>query len=294
MTSDHLLDEYPLIVLPTLACAIGLNEAIVLQQINYWISNKKIGKLHNGLRWVRNSIEEWHVDNFPFWSIPTIKRIMGSLDNQQVILKAILNDNPYDKTLWYTVNRPVVLAIVSKYQIDTIERINPIRSTQDQNDPIDGINPIPSITDNTSDTTDNTPRKQKRGGDPKPRVRDLIFDAIARDFFGVDLEDKPAVALVGSRVSGIKKRLLAADPALTADELENVAIWLRSKNADLDMPQHEGTIGKAIVAYRNEFKGGAKSNGRFADYVDHPDQDLFPGVKIPRSQAEELKRKGNG
>ncbi len=32
-----LLNEQPLVVLPELACKIGLNEAIILQQLNYWL-----------------------------------------------------------------------------------------------------------------------------------------------------------------------------------------------------------------------------------------------------------------
>ena len=36
-TSKLLVDEPPLIVLPSLAVAIGLAEAILLQQIHYWL-----------------------------------------------------------------------------------------------------------------------------------------------------------------------------------------------------------------------------------------------------------------
>ncbi|HDE3362621.1 TPA: DnaD domain protein, partial [Staphylococcus aureus] len=36
-----LIDDYPIQVLPKLAELIGLNEAIVLQQIHYWLNNSK-------------------------------------------------------------------------------------------------------------------------------------------------------------------------------------------------------------------------------------------------------------
>ena len=43
--SMYLFDEQPIIANKTLASALGLNEALVLQQINYWIEiNKKSGK----------------------------------------------------------------------------------------------------------------------------------------------------------------------------------------------------------------------------------------------------------
>ena len=35
--SNLLIDDYPILVLPKLANEIGLNEAIVLQQMHYWL-----------------------------------------------------------------------------------------------------------------------------------------------------------------------------------------------------------------------------------------------------------------
>ena len=40
-----LIDDYPLIVLPALAEEIGLNEAIFLQQLNYWSQPSSIRAL---------------------------------------------------------------------------------------------------------------------------------------------------------------------------------------------------------------------------------------------------------
>lgn len=271
MTSTYLLNEYPLIVLPSLACAVGLNEAIVLQQINFWIANPKIGKMHDGLRWVRNSLDEWHRDNFPFWSMPTLKRVMASLDEQDLIFKlSSLNDNPYDKTLWYTINKPTILRIVSKYQNDPIDSINMIPSTSDQNDPIDSIKVIPSPSDNTP-YTPHTPRA---------RPRDLIFDTLAREYFGVNLEDKTAIQFIAKRVAKIKKELLAADSTLTAYTLEKVAAFLRVSRPGLTMPQHQDSIGAAIVEYRKSYQGkditASSLPDEAEDDYEYPSRSLLP------------------
>ena len=37
MSSRLLIDEYPLVVQPSLAALVGINEAIILQQIHYWL-----------------------------------------------------------------------------------------------------------------------------------------------------------------------------------------------------------------------------------------------------------------
>lgn len=182
MGSTYLIEEYPLVVLPTLACAVGLNEAIVIQQINYWISNPKIGKYYDGLHWVRNSLEEWQEQNFPFWSMSTLKRIMASLDDNKLIHKTVaLNDNPYDKTLWYTLNRPTILRIVSEYQLDTIEKVDMALSTSCQNDTIVSVNVVSSYTDNTSDIKDNTPALPNgKTSDSKKETKSKEKDYAAR------------------------------------------------------------------------------------------------------------------
>ena len=65
-----LLNESPLIILPSLALELGLNEAIFLQQLYYWILKSSI-ELDNK-NWVYRTTKE-----FPFWSILTIKRIIN-------------------------------------------------------------------------------------------------------------------------------------------------------------------------------------------------------------------------
>ncbi|WP_158587408.1 hypothetical protein [Neobacillus notoginsengisoli] len=58
-----MIKERPMMVIPALAKKIGLNEAIVLQQIHYWLTKE----LHmiEGRRWVYNTYREWH-DQLPF------------------------------------------------------------------------------------------------------------------------------------------------------------------------------------------------------------------------------------
>ena len=71
-----------LIVNMELANAIGLNRAIVLNQINYWI--EKSNHVFEGKKWIYNSFESWH-DQFQFWSLNTVKRIFKSLEKDGLI-----------------------------------------------------------------------------------------------------------------------------------------------------------------------------------------------------------------
>lgn len=75
----------PLIINPELAIRIGLNEAIVLQQIKYWLTETESGHKQDGREWVYNTYEEWQ-KQFPFWSVDTIKRTFRSQKSRAVSL----------------------------------------------------------------------------------------------------------------------------------------------------------------------------------------------------------------
>lgn len=96
-----LIQEPPLQVLPSLAKAIGLNEAIVLQQIHYWL--QKSSNIEVGHKWIYNTYNAWQ-KQFPFWSIPTIRRTITSLEKQGVIVTGNFNKAGFDNTKWYRID----------------------------------------------------------------------------------------------------------------------------------------------------------------------------------------------
>ncbi len=100
-----LFDKHPLIVNPTLATLIGLNESIILQQIHYWLElNKQAGRnKRNGQIWTYNSYENWQ-EQFPFWSLRTIRRTFTILKNRKLIITANYNKLSLDRTIWYRIN----------------------------------------------------------------------------------------------------------------------------------------------------------------------------------------------
>mgnify|MGYP006076506253 CR=1 FL=1 len=105
--SSLIIIEPPLLLLPSLATAIGLNEAIALQQIHYWL-NPRINKNYKeGNFWIYNSYEEWQ-NQFSFWSIRTIRRIMQSLESKKILISKNFNKNNFNKTKWYTINYEVL------------------------------------------------------------------------------------------------------------------------------------------------------------------------------------------
>jgi hypothetical protein len=96
-----LLDEPPLQVLPSLAKAIGLSEAIVLQQLHYRLR----GNSHEqgGRRWYYQSYEGWVANDFPFWSPDAVKRVFTSLEHSGLVLSAQLHPDKRNRQKWYTI-----------------------------------------------------------------------------------------------------------------------------------------------------------------------------------------------
>lgn len=101
MKQQLLIPEPPLQVLPSLAVAVGLNQAVVLQQLHYWLM-AKTAHIREGVPWVYNSYPEWR-KQFPFWSIPTLQRIFRKLEKSGLIRSANFNASPTDRTKWYTI-----------------------------------------------------------------------------------------------------------------------------------------------------------------------------------------------
>ncbi|PNY87131.1 conserved phage C-terminal domain-containing protein [Staphylococcus agnetis] len=109
--SKLLIDDYPIQVLPKLAEEIGLNEAIILQQIHYWLNTSK--HCHDGKKWIYNSYPEWQ-KQFPFWSERTIKRTFGSLEKQDLLHVGNYNKAGFDRTKWYSVNYETLNKLVAR------------------------------------------------------------------------------------------------------------------------------------------------------------------------------------
>ena len=151
MIHKYLLDEPPLVILPSLATLIGLNEAIVLQQVHYWVANareaKRTANYRAGRWWVYHSYPEWG-KTFPFWSEPTIKRTFLGLEKAGLLLTGLHSNDPRDRSKWYTVDYEALQRLVEK------QTGSECADAPDQFDPVDSIKMIPSTGSNWHDAPD--------------------------------------------------------------------------------------------------------------------------------------------
>lgn len=99
--SKLIINEEPLLVLPSLAKSIGLNEAVFLQQIHYWLNRSN--HFYDERRWIYNSAAQWS-KQFPFWSENTIRRVLKNLEDTKILLIGNYNKAKFDKTKWYSID----------------------------------------------------------------------------------------------------------------------------------------------------------------------------------------------
>lgn len=103
----YLLDEHPITFYKSLAMAIGINEAIILQYIHFWLNSKRT---KNKEAWMYKTYSEMQVE-LPFFSESTIKRTIKKLMELKVLQKKNLNKSKIDKTNWYTIDYKILSEI---------------------------------------------------------------------------------------------------------------------------------------------------------------------------------------
>lgn len=155
-----LFNESPLVVSPQLAKIIGLNEAIVLQQLHYWL--QKAPKIRDDRAWIYNSIRDWQ-EQFPFFGINTIRRTLEKLVADGVVIKGDYNKTSFDKTSWWTIDYEALDTIVKNRNSICPKWANGYA----QNGQIDLPNvgePIPETNTDTNSENNKKEKEKKKSG----------------------------------------------------------------------------------------------------------------------------------
>jgi hypothetical protein len=98
-------------VCPELACEIGLNESMILLQLEFWIrlSGKK---QKDGRFWIYESLTDFR-EIFPFLSTATINRAIHSLEEKKLIHVDNFNALKFDRTRWFALNAQEIAKLES-------------------------------------------------------------------------------------------------------------------------------------------------------------------------------------
>jgi hypothetical protein len=249
--SKLLISERPLQVIPKLAKKIGLNEAIVLQQIHYWLVGNEAKRSQDHYRdgrwWTYNTLEKWKED-FPFWSTRTTQRVLDRLRKMGLVLTGCYNKSSYDKTLWYTID------------YNEVDKLSTSSSRVDYDDLDEVSTPIPETTaEITTESLDANASSNTLTQADEPAS--VASPADARPVMATPVEPKPVKpptaqqAMVGaiaticqmdvkikshvSRIGKIASELVSAN--YNPDDIAHFATWWiaddwRAKNTPVPTP----------------------------------------------------------
>lgn len=107
--NDLLFDSPPLVLQKELVCMVGINEAVILQQIHYWCEvNRKAGRnFHDGRYWTYNTFDKWS-EEFPWLSKRHIQNLFAKLEKDGYLISGNYNQMKMDRTKWYTLNYDII------------------------------------------------------------------------------------------------------------------------------------------------------------------------------------------
>lgn len=133
-------------ICPELAQEIGLNESLLLLQIDFWIRTSTTEE-HEGRAWTFQSVRDIQ-KTFSFWSLATINRTIQSLIDSEYVRIGNFNKLKYDKTRWFALN-PQALSQLKSIRIGGYETPlfhSETRSTQDETRSTQDETTIPETT----------------------------------------------------------------------------------------------------------------------------------------------------
>ena len=167
--SKLLINESPLQVQPSLAMAIGLNEAIFLQQLHYWLGASKYNR--DGRVWVYNTYAEW-ILQLRYMSERTLGRTIKSLKDQRLVIVEKFEQSKSNQVNYYTIDYDTLSIIEENISqvIDSIHADKMANSIQpkwhggsSQNGMVEVAKMAESLQENTQEITqENSNKKTKQ------------------------------------------------------------------------------------------------------------------------------------
>ena len=102
----------------SLACLLGLNDAVFLQELQYSISSAEPHgfekTFHEGRWWICRSVASFKAVNFRFWSESTIRSIIARLTKKGILITGHLAQDPMNRRNWYAIDEEALISLEQK------------------------------------------------------------------------------------------------------------------------------------------------------------------------------------
>lgn len=257
-----LMDESPIVVYPSLAKLLGINEAIVLQQMWFWINVKKSNEnetskrsLVDGKWWVWNSYREWCERDFIWLSERGLQNVILNLEKLGILESRQGVENSYDRRKWYTVNREKLESLVES---EAMHHTKNVSSHDTKNVPSNIQKMNEQYTESTKENNKQLPiakatEQAKTAKEELPHIDyNAILTAIEKSLgIKATAAKRYATMLMGTATSGEwKECAMPKEQPVTAEELTAFCTWWRKKNPNLHLPTSAMRLQSELLSYR--------------------------------------------
>ena len=138
---------------------LGVNCAVILKHIYFWVEKNKANdkNFFDGRYWTYNSVKAFE-EIFPYLTNKQIRGALDRLSEHGLIMVGCYNEDPYDKTLWYSVTdkgNSILLSGQTDFPSGANRDDSEGKSYNNYN------NNLPTESDNNR-TTDNKPDNKKK------------------------------------------------------------------------------------------------------------------------------------
>ena len=272
-----LLSKNKIVLNTDLATQIGLNEALVLQQLFYWLEK---GIEINGRQWVYKTHAKWQKQDFPFWSVSTIKRTLNNLEKLGLIDVEQLSDNNFDRKNYYTIN----FKKLKEYEGQTTDNTEKVKltSSKSQNELDDKVklNPSDEVKLSPSDEVKLSPSLREQKEIKEETTPNVVED----DLVDISFERFYPIAKARLKTSGVIPTFAEYDEDYFKPEIYKFCAWFAKKKLNSNQRLYKLTewFAKFTVEERKRFY--------ITDEPKHSSYQEFEQEAEPEMTLEEQRR----
>lgn len=220
-----------------IASVYGVNEAIFIHNLYWWISKNKANERHfyEGKYWTYNTTKAFS-ELFPFWSERQVNRIIKKLMDEEVLYVGNFNQSTYDRTRWYALDDKIY-SIYQNGNMHVTERSNASDQTVESKLPngqmevTERSNPFDQTVTTIPDSKPDSKPNSKPDGDkdvPLPAASPRIDYEAYRKAFIFSCPSLPGLQDVKEWTKARKKAI--RDKRMTPEEM--AAVFERVERSD--------------------------------------------------------------
>lgn len=113
-----------------IAAALGdINAAVIVQQLDYWLSKEGVGVVIDGIKFVYNTFVEWVNSQFKWLSVWQFRKAMNLLRSLSIVKVIRYKSRQWNQTNYYSLDRDRLAEYLKQQNAESTETVEMWSST---------------------------------------------------------------------------------------------------------------------------------------------------------------------